>query len=137
MPIKDQYHDLKGEIALNIQAISSNITTVGNTIDLQGYESITFFPVQGTVTDGDYAYKLFVGDASNMSDEVEVTTAAGGLLGTLPSYTADTDDNKIGAFGYHGNKRYIRIKTVSTNVTTGGTVGAVSVKGNAHREAVN
>ncbi len=130
MPRRDLVSGLTYERALNIQAITTDTTTVGETIDLANHEGCAFAAVQGVITDGDYEYKLFAGDLSNMSDEVEVTTFAQGLRGTLPNFTADDDDDKLHQFGFAGDSRqFVRLKVVSTNTSTGGTMGAVSTKG--------
>lgn len=128
----DNISDIDPKVALDTQAITTNTTTVGNTIDRQGFGSVTFLPLQGTVTDGDYEYELYHGDAANMSDEAEVTTGSASVLGTIPNYTADSDDNKTTKFGYRGVKRYLRLKVKSTNVSSGGTMGALAILGHPH-----
>ena len=125
--MKDVYHDSKAELALDVQLINSDTTIVGNTIDNQGFLGQLFEAFTGVLTDGDYEVKLYEGDESDMSDEAEV--AAGDVLGTIPNWTADTDDDKIGYFGYIGHKRYTRVKVVSTNNGgSGATLGAVVTK---------
>jgi hypothetical protein len=98
-------------------AISSDTTTVGAIIDLQNVDRALFNIFTFTVTDGDYEFQLFHGDESDMADEAEVD--ATDVLGTIPNYTADTDDNKVETFEYIVRKRYARIKIVSTNTSTG------------------
>lgn len=122
MASKDLHNNLQGAIALATQAITTDTTTVGATIDTQGFEGVEFTATVGTVTDGDYEFQLFEGDESNMSDEAEVT-AAGSLLGAAPNWT-DSANDELQSFGYRNDKRYLRLKVVSTNTTTGGTMGA-------------
>ncbi|MEA4805091.1 hypothetical protein [Acetobacterium wieringae] len=127
--MKDMKNNIKVSNALNIQAIASNTTTAGAIIDTKGFDSLTFVFQTGTITDGDYTLLIHEGDNSGLSDAAAVADAD--LLGTeaLASFTADTDDNKVSKIGYRGNKRYVRLSVVSTNVTTGGTVGAVAIQG--------
>lgn len=127
--MKDMKNNIKVSNALNIQAISTNATTAGAIIDTKGYDSLTFVFQTGTITDGDYTLLIHEGDNSALSDAAAVADAD--LLGTeaAASFVADTDDNKVSKIGYRGNKRYVRLSVVSTNVTTGGTVGAVAVQG--------
>ena len=124
---KDLHNNIENRSALNNSNITSNTTTNGNTIDTLGYESIEFLIQSGTITDGSYAFQVFEGDASNMSDEVQV--AAGNILGTIPTLTG-SDDNVVKRFGVKmGSKRYMRLKVVSTSVTTGGNMEAQALLG--------
>lgn len=125
---KDLHNNIENRSALNNSNITSNTTTVGNTIDTLGYEAIEFLIQSGVITDGSYAFQVFEGDASNMSDEVQV--AAGNILGTIPTLGA-SDDNVVKRFGIKmGSKRYMRLKVVSTGVTTGGNMEAQALLGN-------
>jgi len=125
------YKDMKPLPALDSSKIISNITTdtttVGDTLDCQNAGRVLFNIFTGIVTDGDYEFKLFHGDASNMSDEAEVS--ATDILGTLPNWVADTDDNKLVSVELILRKRYCRLKVVSTNTSSGAYVGAVASLG--------
>lgn len=136
MATKDQYNDLNELVAFNIQAISTDTTTNGAIIDTKGYEAVTFIFHTGTITDGDYTVLIQDGDDSGLSDAAAVADAD--LIGTeaAASFTADTDDNKVSKIGYIGTKRYVRFNVVSTNTSTGGTVGAVCVLGKPHIASV-
>lgn len=127
--MKDMKNNIKVSNALNIQAIATNTTTAGAIIDTKGFGDLTFVFQTGTITDGDYTLLIHEGNNSALSDAAAVADAD--LLGTeaAASFTADTDDNKVSKIGYRGNKRYVRLSVVSTNVTTGGTVGATAVQG--------
>jgi len=119
---KDLHNNIENRSALNNSNITSNTTTNGNTIDTKGYESIEFLIQTGVITDGSYAVQVFEGDQSNMSDEAQV--AAGNILGTIPTLIS-TDDNVVKRFGVKmGTKRYMRLKVVSSGVTTGGNMEA-------------
>jgi len=135
MASRDIHNNLGAVVALNIGAISSNTTTNGAIVDTQGFEAVEFFIQSGTLTDGSYAPTVTEGNASDLSDGS--ATAAGDLLGTLAGATfAATDDNAVKKIGYKGGKRYVRLNIVSTGVTTGGTLGAVAVKGVARNKPV-
>ncbi|MBX4992279.1 hypothetical protein ABID08_000709 [Rhizobium binae] len=135
MASRDLHNNLGVAVALNIGAISSNTTTNGAIIDTQGFESVEFVIQSGTLTDGSYAPTITEGDQANLSDGS--ATAAADLLGTAASATfAATDDNVAKKIGYKGGKRYIRLNIVSTGVTTGGTLGATAIKGNARNRPV-
>lgn len=128
--MKDLHNNIKTEVAFDIAAISSDTTTTGNIIDLQGYDSAEFVLVSGTLTDGTYTPLLEEGDAANLSDASAVADAE--LLGTesAAAFTA-SEDNAVKKLGYIGNKRYVRLSIVSASTSSGGTMSAVAVKGHA------
>lgn len=137
MANKDLHNKVKVMNAFDIQSISSDTTTNGDIIDLQGYESCEFIFQTGTITDGDYTVLIQEGDESDLSDAGAV--ADGDLLGTESnaSFTSNDDDNKVSKIGYGGGKRYVRFNVVSSNTTSGGTVGAIAVLGHASQEPVS
>ena len=126
-------YDLKSSIStdvgLNFGSIATDTTTVGNIIDLAGFASLVFSLVTGTVSDGDYTLVIEHGDDSALSDAA--TVASTDLIGGLPSFTADTDDNLSKDVGYVGKKRYVRASIVSANTTSGAFIGVVAIKGHA------
>jgi len=126
-------YDLKSsistEVGLNFGSIATNTTTVGNIIDSAGFASLVFSLVTGTVSDGDYTLVIEHGDDSALSDAA--TVASTDLIGGLPSFTADTDDNLSKDVGYVGKKRYVRASIVSANTTSGAVIGVVAIKGHA------
>lgn len=128
--MKDAFHGFLAYIALKLQVIASDTTTVGETIDMKGADGIMLQAFTGTLTDGDYEFKAFVGNAANMSDEVEVPAAD--ILGTIPDWEVDTDDDQIENFSYIAataipGYRYFRLKVVSTNFSaTGAVLGATA-----------
>jgi len=128
--MRDLHNNIKAEVALDTAAISSDTTTAGNIIDMQGFGSVEFVMQSGTLTDGTYTPLIEEGDASNLSDAAAV--ADSDLLGTEANAAfASTDDNAVNKIGYIGNKRYVRLSIVSSGTSTGGTLSAVSVKSNA------
>lgn len=118
---------IKQEVALNIQAISSDTTTAGNEIDTAGYESVVFVLQAGTLTDGDYT--LLVED-SDTSGSGYVAVSDDFLIGTEASTQLDTS-NTASRIGYVGKKQYVKVSVVSANTTSGGTVGAIAILGHA------
>jgi len=128
MAFRDLHNNIHVTNALNPQAIGSNTTVAGAIIDTQGYSSLEFAIVSGTLTDGSYTPSMLEGDAANLSDSA--TVAAGDLLGTIAGATfALTDDNVTKKLGYRGTKRYVKLSITSAAVTTGGTIGAVAIQG--------
>lgn len=132
MQAYDLYSKVAPEVALKIQEIVSDTTTVGEIIDTALYESLVFAVQSGTLTDGVQTIQVFAGDASNMSDEVQVTAdleSSDTLIGDAISFAA-TEDDTVKYIGVTTKKRYARIKNVSTGTTTSAFIGAVAIKGN-------
>jgi hypothetical protein len=115
---------------------NGNTTSVGTIIDTLGYNRVLWIFFTGTVTDGDYSWKIYHGDESDMSDEVEATVALKNLNGSPPSWTEDTDDDKIVSCEYICTKRYVRAKCTQANGSSGATVGAIAVLANPNHAPV-
>lgn len=134
--MRDFHNNVKAEVALNTSAISTSTTTIGNIIDLQGYGAVEFIIQSGTLTDGSYTPLIEEGSAADLGDATAV--ADSNLLGTEAAAAfALADDNVVKKVGYVGNKRYVRLSIVSSAVSTGGTVSAVSVKSRAADKPVS
>lgn len=130
MAQKDLKNSVITKTAFNIQAISSDTTTNGVIIDTLGYESVTFILQSATLTDGAYLPLIADGDNSGLSDAAAVADTF--LLGTEAAAAfALADDNTTKRIGYCGKKRYVRLSIVSSATSSGGTIGAVCVLGNA------
>ena len=127
MATKDLFSQLKPQVALDFDTISTDATTTGNIIDTQGFESVVVGLITGAVTDGDYTLQLK--DSADGTTFAVVTDA--NLLGTEAgaSFTADTDDDSISKLGYIGIKRYIRAEIVSSSTTSGAVIGAYCMLG--------
>ena len=131
----DIHHDCNVSLALNGQAISTDTTTAGNIIDTKGYEALEFLLATKTITDGNYTAKIEHGDNSALSDAAVV--ASTDLLGALPAFADDTDDNAVARVGYIGKKRYVRLSIVSDTTTTGvDFIIALALRANAHHKPV-
>jgi hypothetical protein len=134
--MRDLHNNVKVSPAINPAAIvNGNTTTVSATIDTQGFESVEFVIVSGTITDGTLTPAIYEGDQANMSDEAANTTE---LLGTIAGATfATTDDNVTKKIGYRGSKRYVRLKITQAGATTGGYFCAIAVQGHARYTPVS
>lgn len=125
----DLYHD--STIVLGMASnvpfaeITGNTTTVGATVDMNGYEEFMVIPFSGTLTDGDFEYKLYGSNDSGMSGETEVTT----VNGTIPDWEDhSTEADTASPFSLRVAYRYYRIKIVSTNISSGGFLGAIFLR---------
>ena len=128
--MRDLHNNVKVEVALNTSAISTDTTTNGNIIDMQGFGAIEFIIQSGTLTDGAYTPLIEEDDAADLATATAV--ADSDLLGTEAAAAfALADDDAVTKIGYIGNKRYVRLSIVSASTSTGGTLSAVSVKSRA------
>jgi len=130
----DLHSNVKGVLALAVQDITTDTTTVGAIIDTLGFESLEYFVTSGTITDGTYAFKLEEGEDSGLSDAADV--AAADILGSLTGFVA-ADDDEVKRVGSIGKKRFQRLSLVSASTSTGGTnFTATAVQSNPHSAPV-
>ena len=125
----DLHNDITPVVAINGSTVSTDTTTAGNAIDMQGFESIEFLFYLHGITDGDFLPLITESD----TDSNYVAVADADLIGTeaAAAFTTNTDDNKVSRIGYRGTKRYVKASIVSTNTATvGATFGCIAIKGN-------
>lgn len=126
--MRDLHNNIESRPSANpAAAITGNATVNEATINRDGYESIEWVIQSGVITDGQFAYQVWAGDASNMSDEAQVTAPE--LLGTAPTFVATTDNNKSKKVGYCGPKQYARLKRVQSGATSGGFMASQAILG--------
>lgn len=111
-------------------ATTDNTAWVGQIIDRQGYESVTYVILAGALADADATFTVLLeeGDQANLSDAAAVADVD--LLGTevLASFRFD-DDNETRKLGYVGAKRYTRLTITPANNTGNAFVSAVAILG--------
>lgn len=124
----DLHANTKEFVALNTTTIGTNTTTVGNIIDLQGFNTCEFILELGTRTDG--VFTPLIEESSNSDMSGSNVVAAANLIG-LTTDAALNASNTAKSVGYRvGAKRYVRLSVVSTTVTTGSTgVHAIALLG--------
>jgi hypothetical protein len=136
MTIKEIYNKLLPEIALNTQLINTDTTTNGNIIDIADFElGILFLLKTGVVTAGDVTPLLEESDDSTFTTSNEVAdldivpiNVSGTWYETGQEALLKIDaSNTVKAFGYKGNKRYLRLSVVTAN-SADLTVGANVIK---------
>ena len=117
----DSYNNLFGVVC--IPPAEYTRTQTGATVDMLGYESVTFFITTGVVTDGTWGTAL---EDSDSSGSGFADVVAPYLLGEEPDF--GIDDDQIYRVGYVGNKRYVRLNVL---LSTPGTAifGVFAVMG--------
>lgn len=127
--------------------IINNTTVAGAALDLQGYDSASFYAQIGawgdTVSGGLIEIGLQHSDDTVAGNFVDVpnadltdtiagaSTVSGAVAtGVFASVNATSNDQKVVKTGYKGNKRYVRVKiNGEKNLATGTPVAVLMVKG--------
>lgn len=131
--MRDLMNDVHAVPGLAPAAAAITDNTAQNTaiIDRQGYDSLTFLIITGTLADADatFAVTMTHGDAANLSDGTSVT-AAGDLIGTLAlaGFTF-SDDGECRKIGYRGNRRYVRLTITPSNNTGNAPMAVIALLG--------
>lgn len=129
MAVQDIRSRLAVRLALATVAISTDTTTTGSAIDTSAHELGLMFAVDvSAYTDGTYTLSIETADDSGFSVNLEEINSGddnfleGADGDALTAVTAVGDKSlTIGAFG---NRKYARIKIVSTATTSGATLSA-------------
>jgi hypothetical protein len=130
--LKDNHNVIDVLRAISPVSVADNTAQVSQIIDLQGYTSLEFVILAGSLADADATFTSLVehGDAANMSDAA--TPAAADLLGTAAEASfVFSDDNKVFKIGYKGAKRYVRLTITPANNASAALLAAVAVVGKA------
>lgn len=127
---RDQLNHLHPVSAIAPQVVTNASVITSATIDIDGYNALTFIVLLGTLaaTAVTGTVEVFHGDASDMSDEAAVPDAE--LVGTetLAGFT-QADDGECRKIGYLGIKRYVRIKVTPTSNDANLPISALAMLG--------
>ena len=126
-PVQDITSSLKAELAFSA-SVTSNTTTFGSAIDTADFDlGLNLDVALQNFTDGSYAFSLEQDDNSSFTSPTAVE--ADKIIGSLPTLTAETaEGDALSSFGAIDTEQFVRVVVVSTGVTTGSDVTAVSNK---------
>jgi ABC-type proline/glycine betaine transport system substrate-binding protein len=124
--IKDLVSDIKALKGL-FATISTSTTTTGSIIDTAPYKSMTVVIAAVSWTDGSFLPALFEDTASAMGTESAIDD--GNMIPqTTPEASATIDAaNEVHTIGLIGTKRYVRLKIVSSGVSSGAIICALFI----------
>jgi hypothetical protein len=110
-------------VLLGTITLSGTTASASSWVDTRDFDSCTIVLVTQTVTDaGDSAGFTFTAQHSDLTTAASAAAivAADSVNGAISlTVTADADDDKvIGAIGYKGSKRYVRLNGVGTTATS-------------------
>ncbi len=136
--MRDLHNNIKAVRAISPVVVADDTAQVGQIIDRQGFESLEFVILTGTLADADATFAVLVehGDASDLSDADAV--ADNDLLGTEAdaSFTA-ADDNAVKKIGYKGEKRYVRLTITPSGNAANASLAAVAILSHAFDKPVS
>lgn len=116
--------------AISPVSVADNTAQVGQIIDRQGFESVTYAVATGSIADADATFTILLeeGDDAALADAAAVADAD--LLGTeaLAAFQFD-DDNVCRKLGYVGHKRYTRLTITPVNNASAALISAVAILG--------
>jgi hypothetical protein len=136
--MRDLYHNVLSTQVLN--PVVSTTTKTSSNIDLQGFDSATVLfslGLSGDTLTGSLFWTLTLQHSDNGSSFALVDTAD--CQDAINSVTVNsmTLDETIYAFGYKGNKRYLRaVATPTGSVSSGMPIGMISLRSNANYNPV-
>lgn len=128
--MKDGFSNIHPLRCISPVSVADTTPLVGQIIDRQGFESLTYVISTGSIADADATFTVLLedGDAANLADAAAV--AGANLIGTaaLAGFQFD-DDNKTRKLGYVGGKRYTRLTITPIANASAAVISAVAILG--------
>ncbi len=112
-------------------SIGSNGTTDTAFLDRGTFGSLGFWAEVSAYSDGDFAFSLLEADLANGSDARAPDSAI--VIGT-PETLSAAGRTKL---GYRGLARYVAVRIIATNVSSGATVGVIAALGDPRTAPVS
>lgn len=119
--MKDLINNLLVKRVLSPVSVADNTAQVGEVIDRQGFDAVTFLIAIGSIGDADATFTVLL-EESNTSNADFTAVADADMLsqtsGTAPETAAGfqfDDDNEVRKLGYLGTKRYLKLTITPAN----------------------
>lgn len=126
----DLYNDIGIVRGISPVVVTDNTAQVSEIIDTQGYGSVTFGILTGTLADADATFTVLLeeGDNSALSDAAAVADSdlVGTEAGASFTFAADNATRKL---GYTGSKRYVRLTITPAGNSGNAPLAAFAVLG--------
>ncbi len=133
--MRDLINNLQVKRVLSPVSVSDNTAQVGQVIDGQGYNSVSYAIAIGSVADADATFTVLLeeSDASGsgytaVADADMISQTAGTAPETAASFQFDSD-NQVRKIAYLGNKRYTRLTITPANNASAALLSAVALLG--------
>lgn len=133
MSMRDLVNNIHSTQVLDPQVATDATVLVTDTMDTQGFSSLAFIVVLGTLaaTAVTGTVEVYHGDESDMSDEAAVEDKDLNGTEALAGFT-QADDGVTRKIGYVGSKRYVRVKITPTSNDANLPISVVAIQGHAH-----
>lgn len=128
--MQDLFNHITPRRVISPVSVADNTAQVGQIIDRQGYESVTYIIATGSLADADATFAVLLEESDDAAFATSNAVADGDLLGTeaLAGFQFD-DDNETRKLGYRGNKRYTRLTITPAANASAALLAAVCVLG--------
>ena len=128
--MRDFFNSMNPIRVISPVSVADNTAEVGQIIDRQGFDGLTYVIATGSLADVDATFTVLLeeGNDSGLSDAAAVADAD--LLGTeaLASFTF-THDDETRKLGYVGDKRYTRLTITPAANASAALLSAVAILG--------
>lgn len=128
--MKDLMNVITPKRVISPVSVADTTAQVGQIIDKQGFESLTYIIATGSLADADATFTVLL-EESNASDMTGATAVADAdLLGTEANAGfIFSDDNKCFKLGYIGAMRYSRLTITPAANSSAAVISAVAILG--------
>lgn len=121
MASRDLMNNIHPVVAIAPQVVTDGTTLKSGAIDTQGYESVTFVILLGTLADADADWDVTVKEGSTSTQTAHTAVADAELIGTEALAGFDyADDGACRKIGYKGGERYASIEIDDTGAPNSG-----------------
>lgn len=134
--MRDMTNSIQVKRVLSPVSVSDTTAQVGQIIDRQGYNSLTYVIATGSIADADATFTVLLeeSDVSDMTGAAAVADAdmISQTSGTAPETAAAfqfDDDNEVRKLGYIGSKRYTRLTITPVGNASAAVLSAVALLG--------
>lgn len=134
--MRDSISNWQVKRAISPVSVADTTAQVSQIIDRQGYDSLAFLILTGSIADADATFTVLVedGDNSALSDAAAVAdanlisqdTTSASTPEALAGFQFD-DDNEVRKIGYRGDKRYVRLTITPVANASAAVLAAVAV----------
>ncbi len=140
--MKDSINNFLLKQVISPVSVADNTAQVGTVIDRQGFDSVMFGILTGSIADADatFAVLLEESDASGsgfsaVADADMLSQTSGTAPETAAAFQFDSD-NQVRKLGYLGIKRYLKLTITPANNASAAVLAAFALLGTSHIKPV-
>jgi hypothetical protein len=131
--MQDLFTEINLKRVISPVSVADNTAQVGQIIDKQGFDSVTYAIALGSIADADATFTVLLEESNDSGMSGATAVADEDLLGTevLAAFAFDSD-NACRKLGYIGSKRYTRLTITPVNNASAALIAAVAILGHAN-----